>query len=81
MKKLKVQDILNVMSKDQEVECSFTAYGVSYASSWNDGMRTVQDCLDGLRYDCLNALVTGIRLNRTVDNEHHFVQINGEIVH
>lgn len=77
--KLKVKDILSVMQGEQKVNCHFTAYGITYADSWNDGMRTVAECLDQLNYDCSNALVTGITLGETFDQEHRFIEINATL--
>ena len=87
-KQLTVSDILNVMGDSQPVVCSFTAYGVPYADSYTDGMRTAKDCKEQLRYDCLNALVTGIGY-ATAGSAHEpqvnrsdiLTSINGEIVH
>ena len=79
MKKLIVSDILNIMEDEEEVNCNFTAYGVHYASSWNDGMRTVADCKDRMNYNCIHALVTGIRHVETFDHEHQMVQINASL--
>lgn len=74
-----VADILDMMDESLEVNCAFTAYGVQYASSWNDGMRTVADCKDRLNYDCIHARVTGICQNETGDGEHRFIQINASL--
>lgn len=79
MKKLTVKDILAVMDDKQEVNCHFTAYGITYANSWDDGLKTVAECKDGMNYDCINALVTGIRHTETFDHQHQMVQINATL--
>ena len=83
-KKLVVSDILNAMEDNQKVICSFTAYGVGYANSWRDGMRTVSDCKDRLRYDCTNAVVTGVGYAVISDPDvpsRIVTEIYAEIVH
>lgn len=83
-KEVVISDILNVMDEDQLVVCTFSAYGVGYADSWTDGMRTVKECKDRLRYDCLNSIVTGVRYTMTSDKtvpSGIMVQLFGEIIH
>ncbi len=79
-KKLLVKDILNVMPDDLQIDCVFYAYGIHYAQSRNDGMMTVKECKEGLRYDCLNALVASIKTGTTGDGKTVQV-VCGEIVH
>lgn len=73
-KKLLVKDVLNIMDDSDPVNCIFYAYGVYYAQSLDDHLKTVADCKDGLRYDCANALVHRIRAGK-------WVVIDAEIVH
>lgn len=81
MKKLKVKDVLSLIREDEKVNCNFTAYGIYYASSWNDGMRTAKDCLEGMNYNCLNAIVTGnLSIIQTIDMTQNMIQINAELV-
>lgn len=76
-KKLLVKDVLNIIDDKQVVNCVFYAYGVYYASSFDDGMKTTADCKEGLRYDCLNAKV--LKINPSEDGSRQV--IHAEIVH
>lgn len=83
-KKILVSDILDLLDDGTKINCSFTAYGVSYADSWNDGMRTVADCKDRLRHECLNAHLTGVGYSVTSDpsvSTGIITCIYGELVH
>lgn len=77
MKKMKVSDVLSLMDDDTPVACEFYAYGVFYASSYYDGMRTAKDCRDRLNYDCINARVTNINCAGATP----MVVIYSELVH
>lgn len=74
---MKVKEQLKLIEKDQKVNCVFYAYGIFYASSWDDGMVTAGDCLDGLNYTCMNAKV--LKINSSMDNPDRLV-IHAEIV-
>lgn len=76
-KKLLVKDILDIIDDSQVVNCVFYAYGVYYASSYDDGMKTPAECKSGLRRDCLNALVQ--KINPSQDGTRQV--IHAEIVH
>ena len=73
---MKVKDQLKVIEKDQYVHCLFYAYGINCGSSMQDGMATAGDCLDNLRYDCLNAKV--LKVNPSSDGTR--VVIHAEVV-
>lgn len=76
-KKYLVKDILNLFTDDShEVCCMLYAYGVYYADTIKDGMKTVKDCKENMNYDCINAMVTGIRFD-----ENDLMIIQAEIVH
>lgn len=82
-KQFVVSDILNIMEESDKVCVILYAYGVYYGNTMNDGMNTVAECKDQMNYDCINALVTRIRCERTgtdVFAETHVV-IQAEIVH
>lgn len=74
---MKVKEQLKLIEKDQKVNCVFYAYGIFYASSWDDGMVTAEDCLDRLNYTCMNSKVS--KINISVDNPDRLV-IHAEIV-
>lgn len=74
IKKISVKDILAFMPDDDKVYVVFYAYGIYYGSSHADGLETVKDCKEQLRYDCLNAHVT------SMSSEDGFV-IDAEIVY
>ena len=61
-KKLKVKDILALMTDNSKANVVFYAYGIYYGSALADGMETVKDCKEQLRYDCLNAVVTSLSI-------------------
>ena len=67
-KKLTVKRVLETLPKKDEIVVAIYAYGMSYANTWTDGMRTVEECLDRMNYDCINAGVTYIRPNWVKDN-------------
>lgn len=56
-KKITVKNILELMKKDDIVIVTLYAFGIPYASTWKEGMGTVSECLDQMRYNCLNAKV------------------------
>ena len=60
-KKITVENILSIMDGEQAVIVDVYAYGISYANSWRDGFRTVDDCLNGIRKDILLATVCDVR--------------------
>lgn len=74
-KKILVKDILATMEDDEKVVITFFAYGIWYANSWNDNMRTVRDCKENLRYDCIVAQVGRITVKDGILN------MGAEIVH
>lgn len=76
MKKMKVKDVLSLMDDDTPVSCQLYAYGIFYASSYDDGMRTAADCRDRMNYDCLNARATNI----TCAGATPMVVVYGELV-
>ena len=55
--KITVKNILELMEKDDIVIVTFYAFGIPYASTLKDGIGTVSECLDRLRYACLDAKV------------------------
>ena len=74
-KKMNVEQMLHLVPQDEEVEIHFYAYGIWYASSWADGMKYSEECLKGLRYDCLEATVTAV----LVGNPNKRLVIRAEI--
>lgn len=76
-KQILISDILNLMSDNHEVVCLLYAYGIYYADTQRDGMKTVAECKDQMNYDCLHALVTRIKF----DDHAKKIVIEGEIVH
>ena len=86
MKKKKVmvvKDVLEMMDQKDNVNCILYAYGIPYGSTDRDGMKTVEDCLNNMNYDCLHAQVTRIAAanERTTADAKAYVVILGEIVH
>lgn len=75
-KKLLVKDALNLMEDSDNVCVMLYAYGVYYGDTIRDNMHTVADCKKEMNFDCINALVTRIRVN-----EKGFITIQAEIVH
>lgn len=63
-KKIKVKDVLNLMTDVDAVTVILYAYGVYYANTEDDGMFTVSDCKEQMNYTCINATVTNICLSR-----------------
>ena len=54
---MKVKQLLNVMDNLEPVNVVLYAYGLEYASTWRDGMRTVEEVKNNLIYDGMNANV------------------------
>ena len=74
-KELLVEDILKHFKDDEEVVITFFAYGIRCGVAWNDGLKTAKQLRDGLRYDCLRALVGRVTV---IDG---LINIGAEIIH
>ena len=61
MRKQTVKQALKGMAPDQEVIVDVYAYGISYACTLRDGMRTAAECLERVRYDILAAKVLEVK--------------------
>lgn len=79
-KKLLVKDILDTIIDDTNVDCRFYAYGIFYASSMADGMKTAKECKEGMNYDCLHAVVSSIWTNLEDDGKC-VIKIGSELAH
>lgn len=55
---MKLKQLLKVTNPKQRVHVQVYAYGVFYASTLTDGMKTVEDVLAHVRKDILDAKVT-----------------------
>lgn len=55
---MKLKELLKVTDPKQRVHVQVYAYGVFYASSEADGMKTAEDVLAHVRKDVLGAKVT-----------------------
>ena len=62
-KVLTVKTVLESLPPEDNVMVAYYAYGIQYADSWSEGMRTVADVLEQTRYDCLNAKVVKLKAN------------------
>ena len=87
-KNISVQDVLELMKKDDTVIVRIYAYGIPAANTWADGMETVEDCLEKMNYDCLRARVGRIERNWARgykkgvpdDKTDQWIEIHAEIV-
>lgn len=84
-KKLTVKRVLETLPKDDKISVQLYAYGITFANTWTDGMKTVGECLDRMNSDCLNAGVVYIRANwvkENVEDERYYIPVIGaEIVY
>ena len=62
-----VKQLINKMDDTERVIVLLTAYGVHYADSYADGMRTAKDVKDRMNYDCINAKVTSVKARKFTD--------------
>lgn len=86
-KKITVKNILELMEKDDMVIVHIYAYGTTYATTWEEGIEDVEDCINRMRTDCLNAKVYRINRNwsRSMtegvpdDKTEQWIEIHAEI--
>ncbi len=62
-----VKQLIKTMDDTEQVIVLLTAYGVHYADSYKDGMRTAKDVKDKMNYDCINAKVTSVKAKKFTD--------------
>lgn len=60
-RKMKLDTLLEKIPDEQEVVVDVYAYGISYANTLRDGMRTAADVRERCRYDILQAGVYDVQ--------------------
>ena len=62
-----VKQLVKTMDDEENVVVLITAYGVHYADSYADGMRTAKDIKEKMNYTCINAKVTSVKARKFTD--------------
>ena len=76
---MKLKQILKVTNPEQRVHVQVYAYGVFYASTLTDGMKTAKEVLDGVRKDILDAKVTFVIATTAEEGENDFAVLHIQV--
>ena len=82
VRKILVEDILNLMQDDEKVVVHIFAYGIHATDTYSDGMRTAKDCRERMNRQCLRALVGRVFMDENIqDPNDKFIGISAEMVY
>lgn len=76
---MKLKQLLKVTNLKQRVHVQVYAYGIFYASTLTDGMKTVEDVLKNVRKDILNAKVTFVKATTAEEADVDFTVLHIQV--